>query len=277
MAIYTQDYREWKGKYRKRPYKIMGIVSFGIKRAWSGKWVKISIILGWIVPVFFIVLSLFSSAVIKESFKNGENSFFADFFSLQILWTILLTATAGSSLISEDIENKSITLYYSSPIEKIDYFLGKMGIIGCIISLTTVLPSTVVYWALVLISDLPVKGKLWIWGASVLNSAVLIIFLGLLILFLSSLMKNSKYSGASFFGFIFGSGVVAGILYEATRNKWIILLSIIDNLDIIREKIFRIPMERPIEWYYSPLLIIGMTIFFGVFSFMRLRKMELSE
>jgi len=277
MTIYSQDYRKWEGEYRKRPYKLWGMIYFGIKRTWSSKWVKISIILAWIIPVFYIVLSLLSPMIIKESLKNGENSFFADFFSLQMLWSILLTATAGSSLISEDIESKSITLYYSSPIERIDYFLGKFGIIGCIISLITVLPSTVLYWVLVLILSLPVKGNLWIWGASLLNSVFLIIFLGILILFLSSLTKKGRYSGASFFGFIFGSGIVSAILYDVTKNKWMILLSALDDLDIIREKIFKITMERPIKWYYSFLVIAGITVLLGVFSFIRLKKLELSE
>jgi len=277
MAIYTQDYRKWKGTYRKRPYKILGIIHFGIKRVWSSKWVKICLILGWIPTIFFIVLSILFSPFITALFSEGMNQFYFNFLNLQIIWTILLTATAGSSLISEDIENKSITLYYSSPIEKIDYFLGKFGIIGTFISLVTVLPSTVLYWVLNLVSSTPVRENLWIWGASVLSSFLIIVFLGILILSLSSLTDNSKYVGASFFGLIFGSSVIAGILYEVTNNKWAILISLLENLNIIMEKIFKIALERPIEWYYSFSLILGMTILFGVFSYLRLRKLELSE
>jgi len=277
MVIYTQDYRKWEGTYRKRPYKILGIIHFGIKRVWSSKWVKICLILGWIPTIFFIVLSILFSPFITALFSEGMNQFYFNFASLQIIWTILLTATAGSSLISEDIENKSITLYYSSSIEKIDYFLGKFGIIGSFISLVTVLPSTILYWVLNLVSSTPIKGNLWIWEASVLDSIIIIVFLSMLIIFLSSLTKNSKYAGASFFGLIFGSSVIAGILYEVTNNKWMILISIFDNLDIIKEKIFKITIERPIEWYYSFSLILGITILFGVFSYLRLRRLELSE
>jgi len=277
MAIYTQDYRKWEGTYRKRQYKILGIIHFGIKRVWSSKWVKICLILGWIPTIFFIVLSILFSPFITALFSEGMNQFYFNFLNLQIIWTILLTATAGSSLISEDIENKSITLYYSSPIEKIDYFLGKFGIIGSFISLVTVLPSTILYWVLNLVSSTPIRENLWIWGASVLSSFLIIVFLGILILSLSSLTDNSKYVGASFFGLILGSSVIAGILYEVTNNKWAILISLLENLSIIREKIFKIALERPIEWYYSFSLILGMTILFGVFSYLRLRKLELSE
>ncbi|MEA1993186.1 MAG: ABC transporter permease subunit [Euryarchaeota archaeon] len=283
MTIYTQEYRKWEGRYKKRPFKILGMILFGVKRAWSSKWTKICLIVGWIPVLFYIVFSLISSSFMMETFENMRNSFFSNYFSLQELWLIFLTAVVGSSLISEDIKNKSITLYYSSPIEKIDYFLGKFGIIGTFIASITLIPSTVLYWTLTLISTGEIKSGLWLWGGCMLYSLILIVFFSMLILSLSSLTGNGKYAGASLFGLILGSGVVGGIIYEITDNPRALLFSLSNNLSVVRDKIFR-NMEQhqnilgdTLKWYHSLAVLAGVTILLWSITYIKLSKMELSE
>jgi ABC-type transport system involved in multi-copper enzyme maturation permease subunit len=283
MAIYTQDYRKWEGTYRKRPYKILGMIYFGIKRAWSSNWVKLCLILGWIPAIFFIVFSLIFPSFIEGQVESMRNTLFSNYLSIQILWVILLTAVTGSSLISEDIENKSIALYYSSPIKKVDYVLGKIGIVGAFITFITLVPSTVLYWALTLIFDVEIKTGLWIWGACILYSTILVLFFSTLILFLSSLTGNGKYAGASLFGLTIGSGIIGAIIQEITENSRALLFSLLDNLSILREKLFRSLEEyrnimgESIEWYHSFGVITGLILLFSVFTYLKLRKMELSE
>ncbi len=283
MAIYTQEYKKWKGTYRKRPYKVWGMILFGVKRAWSNNWVKVCLILGWIPAIFFIVLSVAMSGTIQEGFQN-PGSFYTNYFSFQLLLIILFTAVAGSSLISEDIKNKSITLYYSSPLKKIDYILGKLGIIVALLSLITVVPSTVMYWSLTLTLDSEIQSTLWVWGSCILSSFVLTAFFSILILFLSSLTGNNKYAGASFFGLILGSDAVAAILYVSSEIKWAVLISLLKDAQHIIGIIFRLqPQEigamegEIIPWYYSFGIIVGLTILLGGFTYLKLRKMELSE
>ena len=283
MAIYTQDYRKWEGTHRKRPYKVLGMVLFGVKRAWSNNWVKICLLIGWMPAIFFIVLSIAMSGAIQEGFQT-PGVFYTDYFSFQLLLIILFATVAGSSLISEDIENKSITLYYSSPIEKMDYILGKFGIIAALLSLITVVPTSVMYWSLTLTLDSEIQGTLWVWGSCILASLILTAFFGMLILFLSSLTGNNKYAGASFFGLILGADAVAAILYLSSNIKWAVLISLIKDAQQVIGIIFRLDpqeieaiAEETIPWYYPFGIIGGLTLLMGAFTYLKLRKMELSE
>ena len=53
------------------------------------------------------------------------------FFLMAEMWFIMiLVLLVGPSLISQDLRFNALPLYFSRPVRRIDYFIGKLGVIA---------------------------------------------------------------------------------------------------------------------------------------------------
>ena len=52
------------------------------------------------------------------------------FMDVELLLSMVLILLAGPNLISQDLRFNAMPLYFSRPLRRIDYFLGKLGVIG---------------------------------------------------------------------------------------------------------------------------------------------------
>src|SRR4029078_1393726 len=62
------------------------------------------------------------------------------------LWfSMLLVLLVGPTLISQDLRYNALALYFSRPLRRIDYFVGKLGVIVALISAVIIVPSVFAY------------------------------------------------------------------------------------------------------------------------------------
>src|SRR5581483_9498926 len=52
------------------------------------------------------------------------------FFGIETFFSMLLVLTVGPDLVSQDLRFNAMPLYFSRPIRRLDYFLGKLGVIA---------------------------------------------------------------------------------------------------------------------------------------------------
>ena len=52
---------------------------------------------------------------------------FNTFFRIETFFSMLLVLTVGPDLVSQDLRFNAMPLYFSRPLRRIDYFLGKLG------------------------------------------------------------------------------------------------------------------------------------------------------
>src|SRR5205085_1550471 len=118
----------------------------------------------------------------------------------------------------------ALPLYFSRPLRRIDYFLGKLGVIGFFLATTLIVPAAVAYLLGVAFSlDLGVVRDthrlLW---AGALYGLVITVSAGTFMLALSALSRRSIYVGLAWAGFVFLtlllSGILLGIRIETERN-----------------------------------------------------------
>jgi ABC-2 type transport system permease protein len=143
------------------------------------------------------------------------------FFKAEVFFIMLLAAIAGPGLISQDLRFNALPLYFARPLTRLDYFLGKLGIIGALVASIAVGPAVVAYVVgLAFCLDLSViKDTYPILLASVAYGLVITLSAGTLILALSSLTRRSLYVGITWAGFWIISSMVGGILTEIHRNS----------------------------------------------------------
>ena len=58
---------------------------------------------------------------------------------------MILIVLVGPSLISQDLRFNALPLYLSRPLRRIDYLLGKLGVIGAFLGLVIIVPCLVAY------------------------------------------------------------------------------------------------------------------------------------
>ncbi len=101
----------------------------------------------------------------------------------------------GPSLISQDLRFNALPLYFSRPLRRIDYFMGKLGVIGWFLAMVLIFPSLIAYALGLLFSrDFSIITDTFpLLLASLGYGIVVSLSAGLFILALSSLSRNSRY------------------------------------------------------------------------------------
>lgn len=110
-------------------------------------------------------------------------------------------------LISQDIRSRAFLLYFSRPLTKVQYIIGKAATIMLYLSMITLFPALLLYVVGVLLSpELSVLTATWDLPLRiVLVSAIIVIPSTSLALMLSSLTTESRYASFSWFAiWIFG-------------------------------------------------------------------------
>ena len=150
-----------------------------------------------------------------------DNNFFFRFMNVQGVLAFLMTAFAGPGLISPDLANGALPLYFCRPFSRSEYVLGKASVLGILLSQITWIPGLVL-----LVVEASLAGHHWMWdhigiaAALVVSSAIWIALLSLLAMALSAWVKWRIVAGAlllavMFFGVGFGQAVNAVL-----RTDW---------------------------------------------------------
>jgi ABC-2 type transport system permease protein len=115
----------------------------------------------------------------------------------------------------------ALPLYFSRPLRRIDYFLGKLGVIGAFIGMVMVVPAVIAYLLGLLFSlDISiVRDTFSILLASVVYGVVVAFSAGLLILALSSLTRNSRYISLLWLAIWFITLTVSSILQSIEHQQ----------------------------------------------------------
>ena len=117
-------------------------------------------------------------------------------------------------------------LYFSRPLRRIDYFVGKLGIITAFLAMVIVMPCIVAYILGLLCSlDITIIRDTWrLLVCSVAYGLIISLSAGLLVLALSSLSRNSRYIALFWLGIWLVGSVTGSMLeqanYEQLRNHF---------------------------------------------------------
>jgi ABC-2 type transport system permease protein len=149
---------------------------------------------------------------IRSPFDVGAGFFFY-FLSVQGFMAFILTALVGPGLVSPDLANNALPLYFGRPFSRAEYILGKMFVLVSLLSLITWIPGLVLF---ILHSSLTgghwMWANLWIAGSLCLGSGIEILVFSLLALALSAWIKRRPAAGAALLGvFFLGAGLAQTI------------------------------------------------------------------
>ncbi|MFV2014036.1 MAG: ABC transporter permease [Candidatus Heimdallarchaeota archaeon] len=246
-------YRQYEGIRTSRLRRILSIIEFEVRSTWSrSTFGKVLLVILMVMNLFII---LFSSELInafQSGYPGGRQAYINDalhsFVSTYIgfmdtgyiiagpeyqsfgepnlgFLLIALFAIAGSGLFADDKNGKVVEIYLSR-ITKKEYVIGKIGAILTYINLFLMIPIMVVV-TLMLQSWGEPQIQYWeLYLRIIWFSFLYSLVIGMIILFLSSILEKRNYASLAFFLiYLVGSIFSLEAIQSNPSNEFLILIS----------------------------------------------------
>lgn len=262
MPIFDQGYQHWQGPLSGRLRRWLTIARHGVRVQRNNRILRLFLLFAWLPAIgliFAMVLwgfverkvpgVLAALSWLPDDLRQDPHAYRATawtlaywiFFRVELFFIMLLVAIAGPGLISQDLRFNALPLYFARPLTRLDYFLGKLGVIGALVAFIAVGPAVFAYVVgLLFCLDLSVlKDTYPILLASVAYGLIVTLSAGMLILAMSSLTRRSLYVGITWAGMWIISYTVGEILTDIHR-------------DSVRREILTAEMNRWIEKHPPP-------------------------
>lgn len=290
MPIHSPSYRPWQGRRVPESTRLLTICSTGIRRASESRWLK-RLMFSALLPLIFVGIPFFlfeqsgrdpsfwqafsislrrmpQAQMLRESIGSlPRNPTPAEFDAIrhpvwsyllltflrypQAFLMVVLVGIVAPPLISQDLRTRAYLIYFARPISRLEYVLGKVGVVSFFLLTISALPALLLYVAAVMLSP-SVEVVLTTWDLPLrilVGSACMIIPTTLVALAFSSLTLESRYAGFAWFalwiiGHVTYSALIAIPALEAARDEiafapgWRLLTSPYQVLGVVQSYVF---------------------------------------
>jgi len=290
MAVYKRRYNPYTGSLSPEWSRFFVLTRYAFADLFKSRFFVILLILS-LVPILFFAGYIFiannKTVQLLLQMRSAdlfavETQYFIFIMIVQTQAAFLLNCWVGPVLIAGDLTNGALPLFLSRPFSSADYVLGKLAVLGLLLSAVTWVPCLLLFS---LQSGLAQDGWIWphLWMVVpiVLCSAIWILMLSLISMAVSAWVKlRIVATGVIFISFFIPAGI--GEMFNSIMGTyWGRLLNFSYMFRLILAKGFR---ERsgllgPFGWNEIPLPAAwGVLIFVCLLSLvilnLRLRARE---
>ena len=156
MPIFDQGYQHWSGQLSGHAWRWLAITRHGVRNALAKPArAAVSLLVAWLPALVLVGRALHvgargaavrpgrrRSSRCSRRFSAGRSSparatiasksgrsASTIFLPWELWFSMVLVLLVGPNLISQDLRYNALPLYFSRPLRRIDYFLGKLGVI----------------------------------------------------------------------------------------------------------------------------------------------------
>lgn len=242
MPIFDQGYQHWDGVRSGRLWRWWTITRNGVRAQLRNRFVRLFLIVAYgpalaLIGVLAVwglleqqaqsILSFLNRLLPPEILAQPQDYrlavwtiAYSFFFKAELFVSMVMILLIGPNLISRDLRFNALPLYFSRPLRRMDYLVGKLGVIGSFLAAVVIAPAVFAYVLGVALSfQLSVlQETYWLLGASLLYGLIIVVSAGTLMLALSSLSRRSLYVGLTWLGFWIITTTVSGLLTVIHRE-----------------------------------------------------------
>jgi len=220
MAVYRRTYTSYSGPLTPAWSRSLVLFRYSRRKLFRSKLQTALFVLCFFYPLAcLIMIYLAHNLSFLERFEASnqviriDNKFFFFFINVQGLLAFVLTAFTGPGLISPDIANGALPLYFCRPFSRAEYVAGKASVLAILLSQITWIPGLILFAVQAsLAGSAWTWSHLWIAGSIVLSSLIWIAILSLLAMALSAWVKWRIVAGALLLAVLFfGAGFAQAI------------------------------------------------------------------
>jgi ABC-type transport system involved in multi-copper enzyme maturation permease subunit len=248
MAVYKRRYNSYTGALSPEWSRFFVLTRYAFAELFKSRFFVILLILSLVPTLFFagyIFIANNKTAQLLMQLRSAglfavETQYFMIIMTVQTQLAFLLNCWVGPVLIAGDLTNGALPLFLSRPFSRADYVVGKLAVLGLLLSAVTWVPCLLLFS---LQGGLARSG--WIWShfwmviPIVFCSAIWILMLSLLSLAVSAWVKlRIVATGVIFIAFFIPAGI--GEMFNAIMGTyWGRLLNFSEMFRLILAKGFR--------------------------------------
>jgi ABC-2 type transport system permease protein len=220
MAVYRRNYKPYAGRLTPEWSRCLVLFRYSRRNLFRSKFLTGLFVVCFFYPLTCLLLiylahnaSFLQQLGVPAGVLSIDNRFFFNFISVQGVFAFLLTAFAGPGLISPDLANGALPLYFCRPFSRAEYVLGKSSVLAILLSQITWVPGLILFAMQAGLAGASwTWSNLWIAGSLILSSLIWIAILSLLAMALSAWVKWRIVAGALLLGVMFfGAGFAQAI------------------------------------------------------------------
>lgn len=255
MAVYRRTYASYSGALTPAWSRWLVLFRYARKNLFRSKLLTAFFVACFFYPVLCLAgiylahnLSFLEQIGAANNFLVIDNKFFFYFTAVQGWLAFILTAFAGPGLISGDLANGALPLYFCRPFSRSEYVLGKASVLGILLSQITWVPGLVLF-----IVQATLAGPSWAWshlwiaGSLVVSSLIWIAILSLLAMALSAWVKWRIVAGALLLAMLFFGMGMAQAINAVLRTDVGYFVNLAYLMNTVSNALFRMDMEPTIS------------------------------
>jgi ABC-2 type transport system permease protein len=228
MAVYRRGYQRYQGKTEGRWTRFLVLPRFSWKRMFRQRLLVLLLVSSMCYPLLcaaFIYFShntdILNMAPAFRNFIEVNGKFFMTFMGAQKTFVVFLAALTGPGLIAPDLANNALALYFSRPLTRLDYALGRLAALTGLLSLITWIPGLALFFMQAVMAGNGWGITNWRLGFGTFVGFLLWIFLVALVALASSaLVKLRVIAGGLVLGFFFVLSGIAVMVNGVFRGTW---------------------------------------------------------
>lgn len=282
MAVYRRTYTSYTGALTPAWSRCLVLFRYSRKSLFRSKLQTGLFVLCFFFPLACLIaiyiahnLSFLENLGANSQFIKIDNKFFFIFMDVQGVLAFILTAFIGPGLISRDLSNGALPLYFCRPFSRAEYVLGKASVLAILLSQITWIPGLVLFGV-----QSSLEGATWTWdhlwiaGSLILSSLIWIAILSLLAMALSAWVKWRIVAGALLLAVLFFGAGFSHAVNAVMRTESGYFLNIGYLMATVWTSLFRIDSDSAIS---SPQAWVALLVYCAICLALLVRKVRAYE
>lgn len=282
MAVYRRTYTSYSGALTPAWSRCLVLFRYSRRNLFRSKFQTGFFVLCFFYPLLCLIgIYLAHNLSFLERYSGSnqlltiDNKFFFVFITVQGVLGFMLTAFTGPGLISPDLANGALPLYFCRPFSRAEYVLGKASVLAILLSEITWVPGLVLFAVQASLAGSSwTWSHLWIVSSLVLSSFLWIAILSLLAMALSAWVKWRIVAGALLLAVLFFGGGFGQAINAVMRTQSGHFIDIVYLIGTVWTSLFRIDNDRGMS---SSAAWIALLIYCGICLALLVRKVRAYE
>jgi ABC-2 type transport system permease protein len=283
MAVYRRTYTAYAGALTPAWSRFLVLFRYSRRNVFRSKLQTALFVLCFFFPLACLLIIYLAHnlsfldkfGTVGGGFLTIDNRFFLNFITAQGFMAFVLTAFTGPGLISPDLANGALPLYFCRPFSRAEYVLGKASVLAILLSQITWIPGLILF---AIQSSLAGPGwtweHLWIAGSILLSSLIWIAVLSLLAMALSAWVKWRIVAGALLLAVMFFGAGFSQAVNAVLRTESGYFLNIVYLMGMVWTSLFRVDVEGAIS---APQAWLALVVYCGISLALLIRKIRAFE
>ena len=249
MAVYKRRYKAYQGELTPAWSRFTVLARYSLSSLFSSRLFTGYFVLCFIPLLVGIVYIYVANSPLVQGILgvrvNGalgiNNLWFATMLQTQTGLGFILVAWAAPGMITQDFVNQALQLYFSRPLSRTEYILGKFAVLAFLLSWITWIPDLILFGL-----QAGLAGKGWGWDnffiaiAIIVSSWLWISVIALLALALSVFVRWRLAATGLIVGVLIALPLFGGAVNVALQTNLGSLLSITYDIRVAGASLFHI-------------------------------------